>query len=1066
MPPEQARGETDRISERADGFALGSILCEALTGSPAFTGRAATEILRKAADGATADAVARLDACGSEAELIALAKDCLAVEPEGRPRDANVVAERVTAYLAGVQERVQAAERERAVAVARAIEERRRRKLQVGLAASLLALTTAGGLGTTYYLQQRQAHAAAVEQVLTRRLPAARPGPGQRRRPGAVANRPGGDRPGRERLGRRRVGSGPARCPAGRGPGRCPGRRPRPPAARPLDRHPQRQGRRPRGLLDRRRLRRRLPRRGSGHRCPAAGRGGGADQGPTADRGDGPGLGPGRLGLRAARQERRQGRGQAALGDRRRRRPRRVAYGPAHGPEQADRAARSATLKGLVRDARFDELGPVSLDLLGSALDAAGDRAAAEAVLREAQRRHPDDVWVNYNLARVLEELGRTDEAVRYFTAARSIRPETAHELAHALENRGESDEAIEVFRQLCLIRARNGRHLSCFGRALQDRGRVEESGKVLDSAIAALREEIQLHPNHLNAHLSLGYALEAQGKLDEAIAECRTAIKLQPDFAMAHAIIGNALKSQGKLDAAIAEYRTAIKLKPDFAEAHISLGAMLCDQVHDYPAAEAAFRQAIRLKPNGAKAHKNLGNALKAQGKLDAAIAEYRTAIKLKPDFAEAHISLGAMLCDQVHDYPAAEAAFRQAIRLKPNLAVAHANLREALQAQGKLDEAIAECRTAIKLQPDFAEAHNDLGAILCDQVHDYPAAEAAFRQAIRLKPNGAKAHMNLGNALKAQGKLDAAIAEYRTAIKLKPDYAEAHDSLGNTLGESGDVRDAIAAFREAIRFKPDFAGADCNLGSALGTSGDVRGAIASFREAIRLKPDLAEAHCNLGLALGRQGRYAESLAELRLGHEIGSKRTDWRLPSARWVALAERLPAVLAGTAQPADAAQRLSFAQMAYDAKRYAAAARLWSDALAADPKLGDDRRAPHRYNAVCAAVLAAAGRAEGEPPPDAAAKAELRRKALDWLRAELAAGSKVLDSGEAKARAAVSPALRHWKQDPDLAGVRDVDALATLDDDERRAWEARWKNVDAILKSEARPGPAGSESRACY
>src|SRR6516225_3301196 len=168
MPPEQARGQTDRIDERADVFALGSILCEVLTAKPAFTGRAATEILRKAADGATADAVARLDGCGSEAELIALAKDCLAVEPEGRPRDANVVAERITAYLAGVQERVQAAERERAVAVARAIEERRRRKLQVGLAASLLALTTAGGLGTTYYLQQRQARAAAAEQVLTR----------------------------------------------------------------------------------------------------------------------------------------------------------------------------------------------------------------------------------------------------------------------------------------------------------------------------------------------------------------------------------------------------------------------------------------------------------------------------------------------------------------------------------------------------------------------------------------------------------------------------------------------------------------------------------------------------------------------------------------------------------------------------------------------------------------------------------------------------------------------------------------------------------------------------------
>ena len=33
MAPEQARGEIDRIDERADVFALGSILCEILTGA-------------------------------------------------------------------------------------------------------------------------------------------------------------------------------------------------------------------------------------------------------------------------------------------------------------------------------------------------------------------------------------------------------------------------------------------------------------------------------------------------------------------------------------------------------------------------------------------------------------------------------------------------------------------------------------------------------------------------------------------------------------------------------------------------------------------------------------------------------------------------------------------------------------------------------------------------------------------------------------------------------------------------------------------------------------------------
>ena len=67
MAPEQARGEIERVDERADVFGLGAILCEILTGEPAFAGRNPGETLRKAGRGELAEAFARLDACGAEA---------------------------------------------------------------------------------------------------------------------------------------------------------------------------------------------------------------------------------------------------------------------------------------------------------------------------------------------------------------------------------------------------------------------------------------------------------------------------------------------------------------------------------------------------------------------------------------------------------------------------------------------------------------------------------------------------------------------------------------------------------------------------------------------------------------------------------------------------------------------------------------------------------------------------------------------------------------------------------------------------------------------------------------
>jgi WD40 repeat protein len=141
MPPEQARGESDEVDERADVFGLGAILCELLTGRPPYTGENVEDTLDKARRNDTADAFGRLDRCGSDAELVGLCRECLGAKEGARPRDGRAVAERVQAYQAGVQERLRNAELQRTAAEARADEarakvvaERRARRLAVGLA--------------------------------------------------------------------------------------------------------------------------------------------------------------------------------------------------------------------------------------------------------------------------------------------------------------------------------------------------------------------------------------------------------------------------------------------------------------------------------------------------------------------------------------------------------------------------------------------------------------------------------------------------------------------------------------------------------------------------------------------------------------------------------------------------------------------------------------------------------------------------------------------------------------------------------------------------------------------
>ncbi len=156
MPPEQALGEVELLDERSDVFSLGAILCEILTGKPPYTGESQST-LQQAKLAQLESAWLRLNDCQADAELITLCKQCLAPEQAVRPRSAEVLAAALQAYLSSLDLRARAAQIEAAEARVKAAEERRARKLTLGLAASvLLTLLVAGG-GWIAMDQQRAA---------------------------------------------------------------------------------------------------------------------------------------------------------------------------------------------------------------------------------------------------------------------------------------------------------------------------------------------------------------------------------------------------------------------------------------------------------------------------------------------------------------------------------------------------------------------------------------------------------------------------------------------------------------------------------------------------------------------------------------------------------------------------------------------------------------------------------------------------------------------------------------------------------------------------------------------
>ncbi len=901
MAPEQAGGGVELIDERADVFGLGSILCEILTGEPAYAGPSFAAILRKAKKGETADALKRLDACGADGELKALACRCLATDPVERPRDAGVLAAAITAHLSSVQERLRKAELDRVEAharveeetkrriladdlakeaKARAAEERKRRRMTVALAASILALAALGGgtwLATERSNSERRASVAQVigeahrKQNAAREAPADVPAlwsealaaveraegllaqggePGQKREIAALRNSITSERDAArnesEWLGQLiDIRSTKAESSDGASPDQSYAR-----VFRAAGIDPDVLGAEEIAA----RIRKRRP-------ILAQGLVAALDDWAAVRREQRNDMAGAKRLLMAAR---------AADPDPRRERLRVL-------QEQAGGKERLEALRLLASTAKTDELPAVSLDLLGVALLVDGDAQGAADVLRKAQRSHPRDAWLKYNLARALQKLGRKEEAVRYLMAARTIQPETAHELAHLLESRGESDEAIAVFQDLVRLRPEDGRHWSCYGQLLLQRGFRPAAGAALEKAIAIMNIRINRSSQDSGAYFTLGRCLHAQNKLAEAVEAFRTAVRIRPDFAAAHHELGWALADLGKLDDAIVAYRKARRLKPDSVAGYNNLASVLRELGKPMEAI-AEIREAIRLEPDDGRIHDTLGVLLEEGGHFDKAIAEYRQVTRLKPDSASPHIHLARLLqkqgkIDQAH------AELKEAVRVEPNNAHAYSALGHFLWLQQKPVEAIAACQEAIRLDPDFALAHNFLGLCLQGQ-GKLEQAIAEYRDAIRLKPDLAIAHHNLAMSLREQGRLTQAIGEYKSAIQFNrntrsPDHNplidfEARYEIGTIHLFQSEWNKAAAELGEAIRTNPDNAEAHTNLGIALRMQGKRDAAIGQFQRAIALKPDLANAHFGFGDALREQGKLEDATAELKVAARI----------------------------------------------------------------------------------------------------------------------------------------------------------------------------------------------------
>jgi eukaryotic-like serine/threonine-protein kinase len=691
MAPEQARGEVELLDARADVFGLGGILCTILTGQPPFTGAGRLDCQRKAMKGDLAETLARLDGCGADAELLALARHCLAPEREGRPRDAAAVAEAVAAYQAGVQDRLRQAEIERAQAQVKAVEEhkrvlverqKRRVTATLALVGVALVLTVAG---VAFWLVRDREVRDQRRQQLERDLETQLTGLQQpRKQLHARLNNPqeaaqllsdiGGWKTQVERL-RETWQRTDAVRKAGEGllDESWDARLAEEDQYIKDDENDWAFAKR----LDDIRLEAGTLIEGKWN-PPLAAR-----KYPQAFAGLGLSLEQGEPAALAARigQSKIRPALVAALdfwatvlktGDPLL--PRLLEIARRADPDPYGDQVRDVTnhdkLLALSRQSPPAGASPQLILLLAWRVRSQDSKAAA-VLVRQAVLTQPRDFWLHFDLGNLARDPA---ERAGCFQAALALRPEdlmTRNNLASALHAR-----------------------------------------KDLDGAMQCYQKALSLDPKFVYAHTGFGVVLKARGDLKGAIEHYQKALAIDPNFAPAHNNLGRALYEKRDLHGAIRCYHKALGLDPDSAMTHNNLGIALMYGKKDLYGAMSSFHKALALDADYAPAHFNLGNALKAQGDLKGAIRSFRKALDLNLNLPLCHNNLANALKD-TGDLGGAIQHYQKALDLDPRYALAHINLGLALQAQGKLSAALAALRTGHALgsaQPGWRVPSADL--------------------------------------------------------------------------------------------------------------------------------------------------------------------------------------------------------------------------------------------------------------------------------------------------------------------------------------------------------------------
>jgi tetratricopeptide (TPR) repeat protein len=274
---------------------------------------------------------------------------------------------------------------------------------------------------------------------------------------------------------------------------------------------------------------------------------------------------------------------------------------------------------------------------------------ARECYLNAALLAPKDFRWP-YLLAKIDQQDGRMDDAIRRFQEAAVLNPDYVAvelNLGNIYLETNVSAKAEASFKKVLAREPVNAA-------ALYGLGQLALSQRNYTEAVNYFEKALQQAPGANRIHYSLALAYRGAGDLAKAEAHLakRGTVGIRvadplfdqlPDLIEGerlHLVRGRTALAAQRLADAAGEFRKAIAAKPDSVAGHLNLGTTLV-QMNDLSGAVTEFRTVLRLDPENVNAHFNLAIVLATQNDHRAAIQELQAILKSNPEDLSARLFL-----------------------------------------------------------------------------------------------------------------------------------------------------------------------------------------------------------------------------------------------------------------------------------------------------------------------------------------------------------------------------------------------------------------------------------------